>query len=232
MEGSERTTRKHLGHALQAANEQDERTFVLEIAASHALDGIVRGLQAKWPRVEPGAIEAIVAEAVDTLYTKVAVERAVIGSAGAFLWGTARNKLHERHRAGVLDTVPFAEGTAGLTVDPQDAEPEPDPDVLRAEALRLARALLPRLGGEVIIRVMTFIFDAIERGEAMLPNETIAAALGMTTDAVKRSKSRGWRRLEATARRDGLDIRILDDANADDADDEAGGDEDGNERDQ
>jgi DNA-directed RNA polymerase specialized sigma24 family protein len=225
MAGNEDDVHRHLTLAVQAARRQDERTFFLEIAASHALDGIVRGLHSAWPLVEEGAIEALVAEAVGILYVKVGVEGAVIGSAGAFLWGTAKNKLQERYRAGVLDTVPFVEGTEGLTTEPKDDDPYLDPDALRAEALRHARAILPRLGGEVLVRVMGFIFDAIERGDELIESETIAAALGITRETVRRSKSRGFQRLAAAARQEGLDVSTLegneqDDENADGAGDD------------
>jgi DNA-directed RNA polymerase specialized sigma24 family protein len=224
VEGDEDKVRMHLALAVQAAERQDVRGFFLEVAASHGLDGIVRGLCAAWPLVEVGAVEAIVAEAVETLYEKVAVDRAVIDSAGGFLWGTAKNKIRERHRAGVLDTIPLVEGTEGLTVESPGGDEERDPDELRAEALRRARALLPRLGGEVLTRVMGFIFDAIEHGEPMIPNEMIAGALGLTRETVRRSKSRGFQRLASLARLEGFDLTGIEvdpgNDNGDDAGDE------------
>lgn len=213
---------EHLKLALEAAHRGDTRTFFLELAVSHVLDGIVRGLQKNWPRVEYGAIEAIVAEAVDVLYTRVAVDRGVVGSPEAYLWGTSKNLLHKRHQAGVLDTVPLREAIHSVVVSSPDEDEERDEDAVRSEALRRARGLLPRLGGEVISRVMAFIFDGIDRGDAFIDNETIAAALGMTTMAVRRSKSRGFQRLAAAAKTEGFDVTDVLAANTVDHEDDTG----------
>ena len=215
---------EHLKLAVHAATRGDAKAFFLAVAASHALDGITRGLQKAWPNVEFGAIEAIVAESAEALYAKVAVDRGVVGSAGAYLWGTARNKLCKRYQAGVLDTVPLVDGIDGLIAHAPDEPDEEDEDALRAEALRRARALLSRLGGETIVQVMTFIFDAIERGDDFIDNATIASAIGKTPQTVRRSKSRGFQRLADSARQDGFDISAVLEANTQDEDEDEGDD--------
>jgi DNA-directed RNA polymerase specialized sigma24 family protein len=214
----------HLKLAVEAAQRGDVRSFVLELAASHALDGVLTSLHRQWPRVEVSAVEAIVAEAADALYEKIAVDHGVVGNASAYLWGTARNIVCKRYEAGVLDTVPLTEGL-GLSVPAPDESDDRDVDALRDEALRRARALLPGLGQETVQRVMAYIFEGVEKGDMFLDNAAIGAALGLTTLTVRRSMSRGFQRLKEAAQREGIDMAGVLEVSTSEQDDEEAGDE-------
>lgn len=197
----------HLSAAVEAARRHDARTFVLEIARSHALDGITRGLIVGWPGLELGVIEAAVADAADALYNKVSEQGVVVTSSGGYLWGAAQNILRKHRRDGAIETVPFVEGEHDPTYEPPDSPPEDlDDEERRRTAIQHARTLLSRLGGEVVIKVMTFILDCLEQGDVYIDNSMIADTLGLTLITVRRSKSRGFQRLAREARKEGFAV--------------------------
>lgn len=218
MEPDTKEAQQHLAAAVEAARRHDAKGFVLGIAESHALDGITRGLISRWPGVEPGLVEAVVAEAVDALYIKVAEDGGVVTSPGGYLWGAAQNILRKRYHAGTVETIPFVHGKHAPTYDPREELSEDRNDeALHRTAIQKARSLLPRLGGEIVIKVMTFILDALEQGDVYIDNAMIAEALGLTLPTVRRSKWRGFQRLHREARKEGIDVpetlEITDDTN-------------------
>lgn len=196
-----------LAAAITAATGHDPGTYLLELVKSGMLERLTRGMEAEWPHAEPGLIESVVSEAADALYDTVANRGKQVSEPGGYLWGTARNILRSRHDAGLVDLQPYASDTHDRS-QPDD-EDSPDRELLRAEALRHARALLPRLGQENVIRVMTYIFDCVEHGDIFVSNADIADALGLTPLAVRRTKSRGFQRLRREALKDGIELPDL-----------------------
>lgn len=195
-----------LNRAVEAGMSGDVRMYLEELAGAPVFDGIVNGLRRRWPDAEDVVLHDAVADATDALYKRLS-EGVRVLNPGAFLWGAARNQLlkWQKGRADArghevpLDEDYPAPRTAGG--DPPDDDPSPE---RRKEALRIARGLLPRLGQQNVQRVMGFIFDGIEADELYLDNATIADALGLTTETVRRAKERGWKRLEREARKAGI----------------------------
>jgi hypothetical protein len=208
MGNAAQISKEHLKNAVEAARRRDVRGYFIAIAESHVLDGLVHRLHARWSRIEYGVVEATIAQAAEAMYNAIANEQRVVSNPGGYLYGTANKMLVTGHGAGVLRVKPISEGFD--VIDPatelKSSSNLPPREHLVAEALRRARALVPRLGQENVIKVMTFIFDAIERGEHHIDNEYIGEALALSPDTVRQSKSRGFRRLEAEARKEGFEI--------------------------
>lgn len=199
MESGEQ--RQRIQVAVAAARARDAGTYFAELAASHVLDGVSRFIERRWPRADPESVYEAVSFAADRLY-EVSSDGESPQNAVGYVWGVARNrmlKLHRMRRAQT-DEIPDREAA------PDFSEPEEETPLEHSvdEALRIARQLIPRLGQGGIQAVMTVVFDAIERGDQYIENERIAAISGLSLESVRRSKSRGWERLEREARKAGL----------------------------
>lgn len=186
--------------AVEAAARRDERDYLVHLLGSHVLDGIIRDLERRWPGVDGSMVEAMVAEAADALYSKLAGGSLVRSPAG-FLWRTANNKLVDYHHAEGVVRESF-ELEQNQSED--SMTDEPDREVMRAEAIRFARSVLPSLGQTTVVQVMSFIIDCIEQGELYIDNKFIGDAIGLTPETVRKAKYRGFERLEREARRRGV----------------------------
>ncbi len=152
-----------------------------------------------------------------------------VQSLGGMLWRIAQRRS--------LDRVRVASRRAPLVEDPADSGQEPDVrrkefddeaahEARVREALALARSLLPRLGNTTVERVMSYYFDAVERGDDHVDDEEIANAFGFTRAQVRMARSRGFVRLERAARELGLLASLdLPGRRADDPDDAEGSEE-------
>jgi DNA-directed RNA polymerase specialized sigma24 family protein len=181
--------------------------------SSYFLDGLARGIRRRWPSLSADDSEFVIAQAVDALYTSVAKGKKVL-SLAAFLWKVADRKANDFHERRLREK----------TVEPQElqeladktlsvpalcdgfdqSEPELDHDRRRAEAIRIARGLVPRLGQQNIQSVFSYVLDALQAGEVDVSNQEIATALGISTETVRTSLSRGFARLTRIAREEGL----------------------------
>ena len=79
-----------------------------------------------------------------------------------------------------------------------------DRDELKAEALQIARQLVPKLGSEKNQNVMTYLLDAVMTGEEDVTNIKIAEALGYTHNTVAQCKKRSFERMARIAEAEGL----------------------------
>lgn len=191
--------------AVEAAARRDERDYVVHLLASHVLDGITRNLERSWPRIDASMVEAVVAGAADVLYHRLAGGILVRSPAG-FLWRTANNKLVNHHHAEAVVREAFEEPVDDHAQSEGSMTDKPDREAMRAEAIRFARSVLPSLGQTIVVQVMSFIIDCIEQGELYIDNKFIADSLGLTPEAVRKAKHRGFMRLEREARRRGMEI--------------------------
>ncbi len=197
-----------LNRAVDAGIAGDVRKYLEELAVGPTLDGVVNGLRRRWPDADEAVVHDAVADASDALYTRLS-EGVRVLNPGAFLWGAAKNQLlkWQKERQDARERqVPLTEecpAPRAIQDDPSGDDPSPE---RRREALRVARGLLPRLGQQNVQRVMGFIFDGIEADELYLDNATIADALGLSIETVRRVKNRGWERLEREARKAGIPL--------------------------
>ncbi|MBX3233522.1 MAG: hypothetical protein KIT84_11000 [Labilithrix sp.] len=214
------TLKHHLGAAVEAAARKELREYLVHIAASHALDGLTRQLQNAWPHALPGVIEEAVSTASDELYVR-AGSGPIVAPLG-FLWGTARNIMLKKHRGGTAVTESLDdESNADLLVwNAEETRTDKERAALRDAAIRFARSVLPSLGHANVVQVMTFIIDCVDRGDVYVDNPTIGAALGLTSDTVKRCKHRGFERLAREAKKRGMNIDdVLEDVTDEEDDD-------------
>lgn len=197
--------KQHLALAVQAAARRDAAEYLRQFAASFVADGVISHLSRRWPSVDVAVLHDAVSDAANILYEQIARSRAVRQPAG-FIMCTAE-KIMLKWWRDRPDHVPLSgdELDPGTGLD-EESMPELDREALRTEALRIARSFLPKLGLDVVPRVMGFILDCVEAGDTYVDNATIAEALGVTVATVRRSKDRGFDRLTALARAAGLKL--------------------------
>jgi DNA-directed RNA polymerase specialized sigma24 family protein len=199
---------QHLQNARTAAQQGLPDVMLEELTRSGFLDGAVHGLERKWsgqlPRTE---IEDAVAVAVDSAYATLRQGKP-IRELGAWLWKAADNEANDRWHheyARRQDSDGETPGTASEAIS-DDARAAQDglADHRRAEALRWARRLLPRIGQGQVVAVMEVLIDAVEKGVTDLPAAVIADTLGINEDAARTLLSRGLSRLKREAQREGI----------------------------
>jgi DNA-directed RNA polymerase specialized sigma24 family protein len=191
-----------------AANKQPDE-MIVALATSHYFDGLKSRLWRNWHgRMPESELDECIAVAVDSAYDAVRQGRS-IGNLGAWLWKAASNRASDCWREeyashsdveieGLKEAEPIDDGG----IDDGLAEHR------RAEAIRLARRLLPRIGQGQIVEVMELVINAVEQGIEDLPPAAIAATLGLSEPAVRSLLSRGFERLAREARREGIELPI------------------------
>ena len=92
-------------------------------------------------------------------------------------------------------------------IDFEHESDAPSRDVLRGQAIRVARSLLTRIGHQNAQRVMAVVLDAVEAQEPVSPAE-IGTALGLVPNTVSKLIERGIARLARAAEEEGLEMTI------------------------
>jgi DNA-directed RNA polymerase specialized sigma24 family protein len=193
--------------ARQAAAARQPERMLEALDASKFLDGLTRRLESRWrgrlPRAE---IEQCVAVAVDAAYDAVANGKPV-RSLGAWIWKVAWHKCVDcwSDDYEARSTIE-PENLSVRAEEPVTEEADRLQEYRTAEAIRLARTLVPRIGQGQIVDVMTIVIDAVEQGVEDLPPATIAEAVGLSVSAVRSLMSRGFERLEREARSAGITL--------------------------
>jgi DNA-directed RNA polymerase specialized sigma24 family protein len=179
--------------------------MVIALYQSGILDGITRGVRARWSRLSPDEVDDVVAAGVAGLYVAVHGGKKVL-DVGAYLWKAINYQAADAHRLGQIeqhcDSASVQEYAECLW-DYGDAG-EVRRDELRAQAIGIARTLLPQLGQANVRAVMEFVIDAVEAGDIHVSNQEIADALGLPPHSVRTLLSRGFQRLQRVVRKAGL----------------------------
>jgi len=203
-----------LGQATEAIAAGDPKGMLEHLYSSYFLDGLARGIRRRWPSLSRDDIDFVIAQAVDALYRWVS-ERKKILNLAAFLWKVADRKANDFHERRLREKAVDPEdlqrlsdkGISARALSSRqgtDSAATDDYDRRRAEAISIARGLLPRLGQQNVQSVLGYVLDALEVGEVDVPNAEIAAALGISLETVRTSLSRGFARLARIAREEGL----------------------------
>ena len=195
--------------AKKAAAAKQPDKMIEALYASHFLDGLVRLLAKKWERLPRPEIEECVAQAVNQAYMHLAEKPGII-NLGGWLYKVAFRRAddlwnkHYRNREGEdsLDSIASKDQLSEAEHLRQDELA----DSKRAEAIRHARRLLPKIGHGQIADVMGLIIDAVEQEIPDLPPKEIADVLGISPDAARTLRSRGFDRLARIARKEGIEI--------------------------
>jgi len=193
--------------AKQAAARGEPHRMLEALALSGFLDGLVRSLNTKWDRMPEDEVKDCIALAVDSAYQAIFQGRSVRDLA-AWLWKAADNTVNDRWNDYYQARAPVeaADSVAAVDQNPHDEAAAQLAEHRRAEAIRLARQLIPRIGQGQVVAVMGVVIDAVEQGIPDLPHAAIADALGLTEPAVRSLLSRGFDRLAREARREGIEL--------------------------
>lgn len=190
----------------KAAQAGDALGLVAALSEARALDGLARRLRRQWPGLQATDVEAVVALAVDDLQATVASGEKV-GNVMGWLFKVS----HRKASRVVRPEDPLDQRGIDLLAAERWrswSRTESDQDDLverrRAEAIRVARGLMPRLGQKNVQDVTTYLIDAVEAGRADLPHREVAEALGLSEGTVRVSMKRGLDRLARIARAEGL----------------------------
>ncbi len=211
-----------LDRARAAAAAGDAVATIKALYEAPVFDGFVRKMRAKW-RFLGGDADLVVSDAVYALYNQIQRGHRVDSLPG-FLWKVGNRIASQRYDdlqireeaegayAQLRGIRPLARGqrredAAELIAQPDDGDDDAyrgRRDRKRAEALRIARAVLTRLGHVNAQRVIAYVLDAVEAERPDVSYQEIADALGLTTEAVRKAWGRGFSRLERIVRDEGL----------------------------
>lgn len=209
-EGLMNDAAKLLEKAQQAVNRGDVVEMLEALTASRYLDGLARRLQSKWGGSLPWSeVDECIAQTVDAACAAVTGGRP-IRSFGAWLWKSANNIADDKWRSDHDRRAEFDEASVPGALETEETEPERErrqelEELRRKEAIRLARELLPRIGGGQILDVMELVIDAAEDRLPDLPASSIAEALGISKSAARTLVSRGMKRLRRLAEEEGVE---------------------------
>ena len=196
--------------ATEAAGRGDPIEMIEALMASGLLDGLVRRLERQWPDMQTGEIDDCVALAIESAFTAVLAGK-TIRNLGGWLFKVSQNAAQDRWKAHYSERVWDEEAVERLVAqDKEDdgirEEREALDDYRMAEAVRLARELLPRIGEGQIISVMELVIDAVEQGLPEFPASEIAETLGISEGSARKLLSRGFERLTREAERAGYEL--------------------------
>ena len=189
-----------LKSAQEAADRGDVLAMLEALATSGYLEGLTRRLQKKWGDSLPGyVVDDCVAEAVDAAFATLSQD-GTIQSLGAWLWKSADRIASDRWRFDYSlrsncndDTLPSVQVNREAELARERLlELE---EIRHGEAIRIARRLLPLVGGGQLRDVMELLIDAAEDRLPDLPASSIAQGLGISNNAARALVSRGLKRL-------------------------------------
>lgn len=204
---------RQLRLAHEAAVAGNPKEMLSALWSAGILGGLMGRLRIRWKGLQPSDIEDAIADSLVAVYERVSSGKRVEHIVSLLL-KICDCRLSDRHRL-LCKEIPhgpdtLADCAGGIAKEAQedDGSPEREQELpyeaVRAQAIAHAKRLLPRLGQDSIQKVMGFIFDAVEAGCDDISNTEIAEAVGLSLDTVRKSKERGWQRLEREARKEGL----------------------------
>ena len=196
--------------AANAASRGDPIAMIGALMDSGYIDGLVRRLQRNWPDMPAEEADDCVAVAVESAYATI-LQGKIIRNLGGWLLKVSDNTAQDRwrkHYWGREWDVAAVERQAApdKEYDGSREESEALDEYRRAEAVRLAREILPRIGEGQIIPVMELVIDAAEQGLPDLPASDIADALGISEGTARKLLSRGIQRLTREANNAGYEL--------------------------
>lgn len=183
---------------------------------SFVIDGLTRRIALKWRSLSRDEVHDIMAEAVDVLYGAIHARKKV-DNLVTYLFKTFDYKAYDYYRArqnqiplnpDELEEIPDKSRELEEKIDSSTKELHWEDK--KPQAIAIARSLLPRLGQYNVQKVMAYVFDALEADCMDISNAEIAEALGLNLDVARKSKSRGFQRLERIVDQEGLEAQVSD----------------------
>lgn len=185
--------------AERAARSGDALETISLLVQARYLDAVVRRLAGprQYQSVGWESLEEAVSDASLSLFEAIQAGK-LRESAAGYLWKTAQYNAYDAGK----DQARERDAVAELIKDEKDdLSVGRSREAIHARVLPRARAALPLLGGQRVQQVMELIFDSIEAGEP-ITNDEIAETLDVTSDVVRKSKERGFKRLERVVNED------------------------------
>jgi DNA-directed RNA polymerase specialized sigma24 family protein len=179
-----------VNRAKVAAENGDAVGMVTALFESYALDGLFNYIKKKHPTLHRDDIDSVIAESVDVTRAYISDGKKFKSSLLGYLWRTARNKSFD-----LVKKRPLAEIDTPADEIDEFANAEVQRSKNRLDAFKIARSMLPNLGGENIRRVMEYTIEAIEK-DFEITVDDICEALDLSSEVVRQSRSRGFRRLK------------------------------------
>jgi RNA polymerase sigma factor (sigma-70 family) len=207
-----------LARAKAAGTDGDEKGMLKPLVESRILDGLRHRLAARL-RARSGRdcdhddLDAALEQAVTTLFEKLSGGDQIRDIA-AFLYRVAERRAVDLHRLRRRE-VRLEPSTIGAAADDNPSildklareetdnavqdDPEATAATKRRNALRVVRRLLPEMKLARSQEVISYIFDAMEGGAEEVTNDQISDALGISAEAVRKARERGFARLKKLA---------------------------------
>ena len=222
--------REALSRAQKAASDRNVPLMLQNIYESLLLEGYFKHFKRRYDSVASDDIFDIIGEACYELCVKVS-EGTNIKQIQSYLWKIIDRKLSNFNK--IQNTMRGGDTTEHLgqndIFDPEGIY-EKNKALAKTKALSLAKSLIPRLGLSTIQQVMSYVIGAIENGSEALTSEEMGEALGLTSDTVRKSIERGFRRLRKIVKEEHLvdddfefplsDGELFQDSSTDDGDNE------------
>ena len=198
-----------LERARIAAQNGRPADMIKDLTISGYIDGLVRRLSYTWGALPRFEIEICVANAVDSACEAIASGRPV-SNLSSWLWKAAYNKAHDcwcgHYKFRLLDDTGLENIGGEYLSETELRNREERGEARRREAIRIARSMLPRLGGGQITDVMELILEAVENDIPELTSTELGDALGISPGAARKLLSRGFARLSRLARDEGIEL--------------------------
>ena len=199
-----------LKRAAACAKAGDPVGMVTVLAEDHAMDGFHRQFSRRYNRLPGTVIEEAIAKATDKAYAQIQAGKKIT-SLAAWLWKVIENELNdawtrEYKYNATYDESRHAEAVRSHSAGGPEEQEEIDRGLLRTEAIRVAREIIPTLGQTNLVKVMTVVIDAVEAGVEDLSHGAIGKALDLNPATVRVLVYRGFDRLTRAARTRGLHL--------------------------
>lgn len=220
--------RSLLVEAKVAGTKGDDRLMVKNLVESRLLAGLHHRLAAKISarsgrRCDEDDVDDALDLAVTNLFSTLSMGWRV-SDIGAFLYRAAERRavdLHRRRRETSISdpsTLTAKAGADDSILDKLAREDDQmfavgDPDAgaaaRRKSGLKIVRRLLPEMKLARSQQVIEYILDAMADGVEDISDEKIGEALGITTEAVRKARERGFARLKKLAIKHGYSTGAL-----------------------
>ena len=192
--------------AESAAMRGDALGTIDALARSSFLDGLTRRIQARWSSLPPHEVDNCVAAAVDDVFDLISKGKSV-KNLGGLLYNIVLRRASDRWADDYRlrgSGLPSDHSPAVVEESPKArAERDARADARRTTAVRLARAMLPRIGQGQVIAVMEVLIDAVAQGDPDLTAEGVAEVVGISPASTRSLMSRGLKRMRELAEQDG-----------------------------
>ncbi len=198
-----------------AASRGDPVSLLATLSQEKAISGLVSRLRARWRVIDDEDLSDIICFSIDELFYHVRQGKANPNPMG-YLWKTADFKAHEYYRRAKrkidLNDVEntLQDKSLGRDFEKNEVEDLDEREIMRIEAIKVARVLLPKIKSQSVRDVLSYVISAAEKGVDTLENQEIADTFGLSLRTVRDRLYRGFNRLSELAIKENITQRPFD----------------------